>query len=297
MKRSIVLYVILIGFFAAMVLGVVYLNNPAFFTPSKPNDDNSGVNIELVKYSVSSGQIVHSYMVDGQVISQRPEVYIDRVTVENITDDNFEMLRSKGEILEPGESHYVYKGVNRSLEFNAQVIGIGYCVEESKRIAAIDLLNYDKLFIVAEISAEQLSSISYDTIVDVKIGSETYSSSIIEIGYEIVDGQTGVCVKLPTTALPGTVVKLQFILDVVDKGLYVPAEAVYQDGDLYYANVFVDGIVQQRQLMVGQFFSVVEEGIQREYVEILSGAKENDVLVVEQVSISGDRIKELIEDD
>lgn len=95
--------------------------------------------------------------------------------------------------------------------------------------------------------------------------------------------------------LLGTPVQISFILDVADGGLYVPAEAVYQDGDSYFANVLEGETVVQRRILAGQFFSAEEDGVLREYVEILSGAEEGEVLVVEQILPDAEQIKEILD--
>lgn len=294
MKRNVFLTVVLIVFILLLILGTVYLNDPGLFSRRERNDLQNSVRYELVKYHVSSGKIVHTCTVEGQVVSQLPEIYVERMTVEGVTNESFQILCSRGDVLKPGDELFTFKGKTQKITFNGKIVAIKY-TDEEELTAEIEILNFDKLFIATNVNADRISQISYDTVVEVRIDGAAYPSEVMDIGYEIVDGGVTVLIKTPINTLPGTPVQISFILDVTDGGLYVPAEAVYQDGDSYFANVLEGENVVQRRILAGQFFSAEEDGVLREYVEILSGAEEGEVLVVEQILPDAEQVKEFLD--
>jgi len=117
---------------------------------------------------------------------------------------------------------------------------------------------------------------------------------IKNIGYEISEKKLPIQIYMPECFLPGTDAKVTFILGVEEMGLYVPEETLYQDGDDYYANVGNEEESRRVKVMVGQRFSIEEGGNEFKYVEILSGIKEGDVLIVETVDDLGSTIRENI---
>lgn len=300
MKRTIAITVLLLLFLGAQVAGVLYLNDPAGFRALLWEEETAPGYVAEIQYAqipVLSGKIVHSYEVEGAVISQAPEQYIEEIVVDYVSDQNFELLAPKGARMEAGEPIYRFCSTTKSVDYCAQLVEFKYVTENYNRKAVIRLLNYDKLYIVAKVSAEKLEALSYDTEVELRIGKERYPSKISEIGYEIIDKAVPVRLDLPVYCLPGTEVKISFVLDVQEAGLYVLKEAVYQDGDAYYAKMLVNGEVVQRELKLGQFFSVEENGNTLEYVELLSGASKGDVFVLEQIDSRGEALKENLKHD
>lgn len=296
MRRNIILIIALMLFFGIMITGVLYLNNPKIFDFKKEDPIQNTPEIQYVRYPVCSGEIVHTYEVEGAVISQAPEIYIEEVVVDYVSDTNFQMQKNKGDILSAGDVLYQHNGANKTVDFSAKLIETEYVTEGYNRKAVIRLLNYDKLYIVTNVKEDKINKLSYDTEVDVQINGKTYSSKVINIGYEIVDKEVPVSIALPENVLPGTNVKITFVLDIQKAGLYVPQAAIYQDNDTYYANVLSNGGVKQKKITVGQNFSVEEDGNVFEYIEILSGVSEGDTIVVEQIDATGAGIKENLND-
>lgn len=113
-----------------------------------------------MRYHICSGEIVHTYSVDGSVISQAPEVYVDEIIVEGISDKNFDMLKKKGDKLSPGDTLFTFKGTDKSVDCNAQIVDVAFETEDRVRRAVIHLLNYDKLFLVVNVSSDKIDKLS-----------------------------------------------------------------------------------------------------------------------------------------
>lgn len=302
LKRKTIISLSLLILFIVLIFGVVYLNNPDMFDKGDGNVVDGNKNVSIVRYPILTGEVTHTYSVDGgQVISGNPEMYLSEISVDNVSDSNFKLLKKKGEDIAPNEPLYMYNGSKKSVNFNGKVVEVYFQADDNTRTAVISLLNYDKLFIDAYIDKEKIDMIDYNTKVKAVVNGEEYDTSIKTIGYEITDGKLPIQIELPKSKhfLPGTEAQVTFILDTVEMGMYVPEEAVFQDGDVYYVNVETGDEYgyEQKQITVGEHFEIEENGDMQKYVEIISGVSEKDILVVENIDDSGPKIKEKVKNE
>lgn len=292
MKKNIFLSAMLVILFCGLIFGVIYLNDPTVFKASDETN-KPDVPVMTIEYRVQSGEILHTYETKGEVISNAPEIYLEKIIVEGI--NNFELLKRKGDIIAPSDVLYKFKGVEKQIGFNAQLVGVEYNREEDECV--LTLLNYDKLFIAVQIGSDRISDITYDTPTEVIIEGKSYQAEITDIGYEISNGKVNVLISLPAQVRPGTAADIVFTIDKIQTGLYVSRDAVYREGEEYFADVKTDKGIEQRKITVGQFFSVEQDGSNFEYVEILAGVSANDIILVEQIDNSGSKLKEHFENE
>ena len=297
MKRKITLTVILILFISALALGIVWATSPQLFSGSADDSsDSQQPNVQRVEYPVLEGEVEHTYEIDAQVISGVPEIYTTEIHLDGITESNFSLKKNKGDSIAPEEILYVYAGKDYSAGFNGLVADIVYEQTDNDKSVTVRLLNYDNLFIEANIEMDKIDKINYDTPVKVVFNGDEARAKIETIGFEIIDETLPVNISLPMKLYPGTPVKLIFTLEVREAGLYVPREAVYSDGEEYYVFVKDGDNLKRTQIKVGQEFSLEEnqsDGVSVfEYIEILSGVSSGDTLVVETVDYMGSNIKE-----
>lgn len=297
MKRKITLTVILILFISALALGIVWATSPQLFSGSADDSsDSQQPNVQRVEYPVLEGEVEHTYEIDAQVISGVPEIYTTEIHLDGITESNFSLKKNKGDSIAPEEILYVYAGKDYSAGFNGLVTDIVYEQTDNDKSVTVRLLNYDNLFIEANIEMDKIDKINYDTPVKVVFNGDEARAKIETIGFEIIDETLPVNISLPMKLYPGTPVKLIFTLEVREAGLYVPREAVYSDGEEYYVFVKDGDNLKRTQIKVGQEFSLEEnqsDGVSVfEYIEILSGVSSGDTLVVETVDYMGSNIKE-----
>ena len=292
MKINLILIVILSMLIVGLVFGVVYLNNPDIFNNKSGDKAKSQPQVITYEYRVLSGEIEHTYEVNGTVISQMPELYLKERVIEYVNDTDLLMLRKKGDTVCSGDIICKLKEDEIPVEFNAQIVDIKYHSEDGTRFAVVSLLDYDELFVVVNVSEDKIDKITYETKSRVWVNGQAHNSEIINIGYEVEGNSVPVCVDPPVNVRPGTEVKVVFSLDVQTAALYVSADAIYQDGEFYYANVKTSAGTVQKKVSVGQFFSVEEDGNVFEYVEILSGVSKNDTLIVEKTDDAGSKLKE-----
>lgn len=298
MRRKITLIVILILLISAIVLGIIWSIAPQLFSQSADeSNDSIQPEVQRVKYHVLEGQIEHTYETDAQVISGMPEIYITEVRLDNISDSDFSLKKNKGDLITPKEILYVYGKETHTVDFNGLITDIVYENDENGKSVTIRLLNYDNLFITANIGMDKIDKITYDTPVKVIFNGSEAQAKIDTIGYEITDETLPVNISLPMKLYPGTPVKLVFTLEIKEVGMYVPSEAVYSDGEEYYVYIETEDELKKTPITVGQRFSSEEDGNNFEYIEILSGVSSKDVLIVEKVDYSGRQLKESLKNE
>ncbi len=287
MKRNILLNILMALLILVMIGGIVYLSDPERFASQDAGQNEGTAAVNYIQYFVCSGEISHTYECSGRVISDMPEVYIDEITVEDVNDDNFICTLSKGESVDSGSVLYSYKGKDVLSENDVKVLDISYSINDNIRSVAMKLLDYDKLYIVAQIDADLAGVITYDTPVTVNINGNDYETGIKEIGYEISNGKIDIEVILPVNALPGSDVDLLFVTDTVSAGMYIPADALLIEDDRYFLNIQKDDKlkeIEKTEIRIGQYFTL-DDG---EYVEILSGVNEGDIALIEYYVAGGE---------
>ena len=207
------------------------------------------------------------------------------------------MKKNKGDSIGPNEILYVYGNETHTVDFNGLITDIIYEGGENGKSVTIRLLNYANLFISANIGMEKIDKITYDTPVKVIFNGSEAQAKIDTIGYEITDEKLPVNIYLPMKLYPGTPVKLVFTLEIKEAGMYVPSEAVFSDGEEYYVYIETENEPEKTPVTVGQRFSSEEDGNSFEYIEILSGVSNKDVLIVEKVDYSGRQLKESLKNE
>ncbi|MDR2492210.1 MAG: hypothetical protein LBD25_01935 [Coriobacteriales bacterium] len=292
MKRKVVLTAVIVVTVVALIISVVAasaLNGSQVL--QRP--DSAGY-AGLVRVPVMKGEIVHTFSAKGQIASGMPEAYTEIVTYNNVSDKTFRMLKSSGDEFAPDEPVCNYRGSDKALGFHGRIIGADVEKEGSAYTVTIHVLNYDKLWINVLVDAQKLAQINASTEVRYVSASGEHTSRVTRLGYEIVDEKVPVEVALASHDLPGSEVTVTFVLGKALEGLYIPADALYQEADSFYVYVDrspmasfdpVEGDVPKKRVEVvaGQRFTVKESGLDYQYVEILAGVRESDVLLVETV--------------
>jgi|GEM_PF-458574 len=285
MKRQIVLISVLILLFAGLVFGVIYLNDPTIFRNNN-NATHTEPSVSYVMYPVYNGEIVRTYELSSQVILGDPR-YLVEIKLSNATDSNFEMFLGKGDSISPNEPLYKYNDETKSVDFNGLITDIVREKSDTTQSVAIRLLNYDALYITVQTDLSKYAEINYDTSVNVIYKGQKYASEIVAIGWEVINNKIPVKVALPIKLLPGTDITVEFVLSVQKAGVYVLEEAIYQDGGHYYANVSNgndSSVTRRAEVTIGQRFELEEDGHVWNFVELISGVNDGDVLVVETIA-------------
>lgn len=297
MKRKVVLSVLSIHFVCGLVVLTLYLSFPNLFAIDNSESDQSQTELKTYTYRVNTGAITHTSSINGAVVSNAPELYILSYEIEGITDENFELLKKKGEEFSVDDELYKSNNKTKTAEFNGKVVDIDYFTLDKKTNISISVLNYDALFIVGQVDQQIYNQINYDTVATITFDGTEYNATITDIGYEVSNGYIQILLSAPMRILPGSAVKITFVLDVVETGMYVPSSAVYNNNGSYYAFIKDGDGKKQVELTVGEMFTVEEDGTTFEYIEILSGVTKSDVLIVEETLAYSIKLNEALTDE
>ncbi len=84
--------------------------------------------------------------------------------------------------------------------------------------------------------------------------------------------------------MPGSDLKVTFIIDVRSDALYLPAEAVFEvNGRSYAMRELEDEKYERTEIEVGEYFEVKEGDNVFSYYQILSGLSEEDIVITERM--------------
>ena len=276
MKRNILLTITMCVFSLIVLFGIIYLNNPDAFSRRKETGAPDS-HISLVRYPVSKSDVESTYKASAKVISGNPEIYITDKTVEYSDKNEFTVKVSLGDDIKAGDALYVLGEVEYKSDCNARVVGIS----AGDQMTVISLLNYDNLYAVMRIDTARLTTIKYNTPVEVIINGQRYSSEVKYIGYEVSDGKVDVYVSVPKKVLPGSDLEAVFMLGVKKNALNVSSEAVYSDGNSYFGLLETPDGYEKVELVIGEYFTFEDNGTIWGHYEIISGVSAGDILVVE----------------
>lgn len=290
MKRKLFLTIFSVFFLCGIFVLTLYLSFPNLFDLSSSDPAINEIPRKTFEYRVLKGEVKHTYETTGQVISGAPELYIVTFDLEKISDETFELVKEPGENFAKGDTVYTSNGKSKTVDFNGKVVDV--VSSDNGKNLSVKLLNYDALFVVAEIDLETYSKITYSTPATVIYNNAEYNATIKNIGYEVVNDQVQIQLSAPDGVLPGSSVTVCLVLDTDTVGLYVPTAAIYNNGDHPYAFVRDGEGKKQVEITVGQEFSLEEDGNVFHYIEILSGVKETDILLVEEVSDYATKLEE-----
>ncbi len=277
MKRAWITNILLVLICAAVIFGIFYLNDPEAFEIKRDDESKQEDVIRRIRYPVIKGEVQITESAEGRVIFGRSDIYIEMLEFE--TDKGSHQLK-KGCEVKKGDVLYRIQEKNICADFSGKVVDI----TENAGNTLISLLNYDKLYAEVELDAEVLGEIGYDTKAIVEIGAQKCETKIKHIGYEIRNGKISVEVGVPERVLPGSDLKVTFIIDVRSDALYLPAEAVFEvNGRSYAMRELEDEKYERTEVEVGEYFEVKEGDNVFSYYQILSGLSEEDIVIIERM--------------
>jgi hypothetical protein len=239
----------------------------------------------ILRSTVESGVVTSTFTSDGSVIGGSPETYIDTISVTfaKSTDVTlFKLHRSLGDVLKKDAVLYTYKGKDYKVKSACKIVDI----TASGNTIKFALLNYDKLFITTSVNLDTLSMLRYNTktTLTAKVGGadKDFGGQIQNFGYEVTDGKVDVFINAKKKLLPGTPVKVHFDIVHDAESIYILRQMLMKDGDTYYVEVEEDGGTRMRRdVKIGDFFNLYNDGVPVECVVITEGLSQGEKLIVD----------------
>jgi hypothetical protein len=281
--RKLLPFLCIIFLLTSCIFGVLY------FLSSKNNDteivEEIVVNTTELRSSVESGTITSKLEVDGNVIGDAPDIYIDNITIKFANDSDKSSFKTDykiGDVLKKTDVLCSTKKKKYKVKGDSKIVDIIKSDESVKFI----LLNYDKLYIVGKIEIDKLDLLDFDTktTILVKDGASErkLEAKIINWGYEVEDNKIDVFIHTDENLLPGTPVKIIFEITHKNESLYILKQMLMKEADSYYVEVeSSNGERIRKDVHIGNFFEEYNDGEVIEYVEIISGLEVGERLIID----------------
>lgn len=265
-----------------VIIGAALVGYPKYNSMKKEVSEEKLTN-EVVA-SVIKGNIAQKYTTKGQVISQTPETYVSKLEFRGANEKNLHMIKNKGEDIAKKEALCTINGRKRFVDFNGKILDVSYNNDESGNYAQVSLLNYDNLYINTRIDEKELSEINHQTKVNIIHDGKTYEGKINLINYEIENGEVLVQIKVEDCKLyPGTDVYVDFIKEAKEDKIYLPEKAIVKECGNTYAILLQEGKEnKQVEIKTGETFYEKVEDQEEAFVEVVSGLKEGDLVIINQ---------------
>lgn len=250
-----------------LALSLIACTPESSHTDTEPHNDY----VSMVKCPVIKGEIASTFAVTGTVSASEQAIIIYKI--EGIEDPApfYDLMGKKvqcGDIL--------YKDV--AFTANGEIVNVAY----SKNVVSVTLLDCSELYITSLISYDQYTQLDYSTPVTVIFDGDKYPAKIQSIGYTFENNMTQLQVACENDQFrPGLEVELCFTSDVRENGLYIPYEALFQNGDQPCVKILDADKIRTVNVVCGEIFESESDGHVWKYVELLSGVQDGDVVIFE----------------
>jgi len=287
--RKLLPFICIVLLITSSIFGTLFFLSSEELIDPLSEEDEVMENITPLRATVDTGIITSTITREGRVIDDSPETYIDIITVEfrNKSDvNNFKTVYSTGDELNKGDVLYVYW--NKELKVASDFKIVDIVIDDTG--ASFTLLNYDELYIVTEIPLDQLDIFDFDTKTTISLTNrgvvEEYDGKIINFGYEVKEGNVvDILVRSKKKLLPGTMVKVNFEVSRQTDSMYILQQMLKKEGDSYYVEVErSDSSREHKNVEIGDFFDMYNDGEKIEFVEILSGLDAGEKLITDIIN-------------
>ncbi len=278
MKRRKIVIIVLI------VLAIVLLGTGCYWcvisdekktdTTMVNTDDKEEINkIDSVS-KVCFGSLDSSYCGKGTVVSDENE-YMDNYKSSTVNGEKIKCNVHMGQFVKKGT--ILFRVGNRNITVNSNGM-IAEIISEDDKIE-INVINEERLYTIIDIPYDYFCSLNYKSKVKVLVDGEERNGSIKQIGYKLEEDKVKIKVGFEGYVMPGREVDVELSLGKTPKILFVPSEMVTSVGGVNYcyqiANEESNEVIES-EVDIGKTYTVVEDGNEFSYTEIISGLSEGD---------------------
>lgn len=273
MKRRIAISAVIALIIVGLIISVIF-----FTQKRKADNDTSDTLSEDTDEFWAEGYICYPIHC-GPMTSTRLFSATARMTEhaegELTIPKDAEIEFSRGENVKKGEKLYTSGDNEINAEFNLKILDI--YEDEAKEKLIIKYLNYNEIELTAYLPFELYDLIKYDSEIIIGNNSDNGGVEIMEIGYVIENDTFEITLKTDLMLLPGEKKECIFKYGVRENITFIPVEAVLNDGASHYVTMFdVNHKPYRRDIVVGEIFTVNQNGIILQYYEIISGLEEGE---------------------
>lgn len=285
MKRNVLTSILLAAVFAALVFGVIFLNEPELFLPKRQEEqkDEAIDEGELTLFSVNFGPVEYSRSVKGSVISGMPKKYEKKLTLKNAVKEKTKLNTELMHDFNAGDVIAVCGERELKAEFDGRLVACEF--DGEAKTAVLTVLDYGELDAELWVSKEIADTLDYSSTVRIEYDGHTCMGVITYIGYELTNGAVRITVHPSDHLMPGQEIECVFVIGERDECMYLPEQFVFFDLDGTAYTTDYDG--QSKSLFrvpltVGEHFIRYDPGsdVPYGYWEVLSGVEPGQTLCV-----------------
>lgn len=240
-------------------------------------------NVSELRCPVFAGTMERQIRFDGRVVNHNSDEYVTVVT-DNPKKTVCEMKCNVGDTVTVGQVLYTIG----NKEYKSPVNGIVVKVMKESDCLAASILDFDQLSIDVSIGYEYLDRIPLGTELKVIRKNELSENTVF---YEVVSGhsffvnENSIDIYLTNTAhyLPG--LSFEVLFEYTDElaSCYTLKEMLLEDASGFYVYKDTETGRIKQTVVPGKEFVRKENGVETYFVELVSGVKEGDKLIVDVI--------------
>lgn len=238
-------------------------------------------NVTELRCQVFAGMMERQVRFDGRVVNHNRDEYVTFAT-DNTKKAISEMKCAVGDEVVSGQVLYTIGGK----EYKSSVDGVVVDIMQESTGLAVSILDYNRLYIDVSVDYEYLDRIPVGT--ELKIIKKNELSEDI-VFCEVVSGhaffvdESTIDVYLTNTKhfLPGMAFEVLYEYTDETDSCYTLKEMLLEDASGFYVFKETDMGRERQSVVLGREFVRKEDGVETHFVEIISGVKEGDKLIVD----------------
>lgn len=234
-----------------------------------------------LRSQVYFGNLKNTIKMNGIVINKRED---DNYTLASVVKKNetVTLCCKLGEKVKKGD--VIFK-IGKTV-YKSEVSGIIIDFAKEKEYVSFTILDYDMLYINIPINYAYIDKLSIGKKLKVfetnpLVTKKKHEETIERVGYIVDDNMIEVLLSDKAHYLPGTSVETELTYTDKIKSCYILKKMVLEDASGEYVYVEKNGKRTKRPVKLGSEFSSRSDGVTSEFVEICSGLKEGECLVVD----------------
>lgn len=243
------------------------------------NDKNETVeresvlNTDAAVYQVNYGCLESSFTGTGHVNSD-PAEYIDTYIIGFNDINSVNIIKEKGQEVAKDEALLRTDKGELASGCNGRITDIDYTDDNS---VMVSVMNYSKLYVTFKIPYSMYWMISYDSEAVLYVDEQEINASITDIGYIYEDEGISCTASFDGYIMPNMDVRVEVKLGETKPMIYIPVEMVTTVGDFSYIYIITNEETNetiQMELKLGEVYTVIDNGTEFNYYEILEGVGE-----------------------
>lgn len=277
LKRTVITTLAIILIVGLLAILFTMLSNSDIGTDSSTTSSPEEEQVSYVRFPIHRGNMISTY--SFVATASMSEVSVSELWLNS---DDIVVVK-RGADVKKGETLYKKGDETVNATCNMKILNIRYDTESDKQI--VEYLNYESIRLTAVLPYSMYDQVEYKSEITTHNGIDEIQIIIEEIGYMVENNQFEIVLSSDLFILPGEKIDCILKRGVKENVLFIPAEAVFDDGTSNYYVTMLDAYKKpyKRDIYIGELFSVNENGNLYYYYEVLGGIDEGEIAVVPEL--------------